>query len=66
MGCGCNKGRALAASAPANGWAYRVTFPLAAGADTPETKTYGTPLEAKREVRKAGGGTIVRVPAEAA
>ncbi|AUM17372.1 hypothetical protein KI427_16635 [Rhodococcus ruber] len=57
MGCGCGRraGSTLAGSSTATSYTYKVTLPSG------EEATYLTPLEAKREVRRAGGGTIVRV-----
>lgn len=59
MGCGCGRraGSTLTASGgTARSYTYKVTLP--SGEDG---GTYLTPLEAKREIRRAGGGTIVRV-----
>ena len=58
MGCGCGRraGSTLAGSSTATSYTYKVTLP--SGEDG---GTYLTPLEAKREVRRAGGGTIVRI-----
>lgn len=59
MGCACGKraGSTLAGTTvAARSYTYQVTLP--SGEDG---GSYLTPLEAKREVRRAGGGTIVRV-----
>lgn len=57
MGCGCGRraGSTLAGGGAAKSYTYKVTLPSG------EEAIYLTPLEAKREVRRAGGGTIVRV-----
>ena len=58
MACGCGRraGSTLAGGGgTAKSYTYKVTLPSG------EEATYLTPLEAKREVRRAGGGTIVRV-----
>ena len=62
MGCGCGKGSAAAAAragrrAPAG---YRVTLPNG------ETTDVLTALEAKRMIRRAGGGTVRVLSAEQA
>ena len=58
MACGCGRraGSTLTAGGgTAKSYTYQVTSP--SGEDL---GTYLTPLEAKREVRRPGGGTIVR------
>jgi len=56
MACACGKGRTSSAALPKGAsFVYDVTLP----GETTVT-TYGTPLEAKREVRRHGGGTIKR------
>lgn len=57
MACGCGKraGSSNAAGGPSAGtYTYKVTTPAG------EVKNVATPLEAKREIRRAGGGTIER------
>lgn len=56
MGCACgNARRAAVAKAAGQSFVYDFTAP---GADTPIT--YGSPVEAKAAVRRAGGGTVRR------
>lgn len=59
MACGCSRGRGRAA-APGETFIYRVTLPTGATLDV------ATPIEARRETRRAGGGTITRVRQPAA
>lgn len=57
MGCGCNRNRAGSANLKnaAGSFTYSVTLPSG------EVKgPYLTALEAKREIRRVGGGTITR------
>lgn len=56
MGCACGKGR-TARTAKVQQFVYDYTAP-----GTTEATTFGTPLEAKRAVRRNGGGTIKRRP----
>ena len=56
MGCACGGSRRAAAAA-AKGTAFVYDF-TAPGATEPQT--FGTPLEAKTAVRRAGGGTVRR------
>ena len=56
MGCNCGKRRGSAAAAPGETRGYRVTY-----ADGTTSGIYLTVLEAKSDVREAGGGTIKRV-----
>lgn len=58
MGCGCsgNRNRAKAAGGGAVTYTYAVTLP-----GETEPREYLTPLEAKRVIRRNGGGTIKRV-----
>lgn len=56
MGCACGAAR-RAAVAKAAGTAFVYDF-FAPGAEEPIT--FGSPLEAKRELRKHGGGTVRR------
>lgn len=59
MGCGCRGGnRSGAKQAGGVPQVYQVTLPGETVA-----KEFLTPLEAKRAIRRAGGGTIKRVPA---
>jgi hypothetical protein len=56
MGCACGGARRLAAAqAKGESYVYDFTAP-----GTGEVTTYSTPLEAKRAVRQAGGGTVRR------
>lgn len=56
MACACgNARRAAAAQKAGQSFVYDFTAP---GGDT--VTTYSTPLEAKRAVRQAGGGTVRR------
>jgi hypothetical protein len=56
MGCACGAGRrAAAAKAAGTSFVYDFTAP-----DSTEVQTFSTPLEAKRAVRQAGGGTVRR------
>lgn len=57
MACGCSRKARTASGAPVN-YVYELT-PASGG----ETKTYLTMLEANRERRRMGGGTIRNVPA---
>lgn len=52
MGCNCGGGKRTTSGKPADPVAYQLTRP-----DGTES-TYISQLEAKRERRKAGGGTI--------
>lgn len=56
MGCNCGSraGSKNTGSGSATSYSYVVTSP------TGETKTFLTPLEAKKELRRFGGGTINR------
>lgn len=58
MGCGCRGGNRKAAKATAlyGVQVYQVTLPGEA-----EPTDYLTPIEAKKAIRRAGGGTIKRV-----
>lgn len=56
MACACGKNRAAAVAA-ARGMTFVYDF-TAPGAESPQT--FSTPLEAKRAVRQAGGGTVRR------
>lgn len=62
MGCACGKraGSRLASVSGGGNYGYVVTLP-----DGTQMEPMLTPLEAKREVRKAGGGTIQRVDLDA-
>lgn len=56
MGCSCGGARQRAAAqAKGQTFVYDFTAPGAA-----EPMTFSTPLEAKRAVRQAGGGTVRR------
>lgn len=60
MACGCSKRNRNSAKAAGGGalgaQVYQVTLPGEA-----EPTEYLTPLEAKKAIRRAGGGTIKRV-----
>lgn len=56
MGCACTKGRLRNAAPSGQSYAYEYTPD-----DGSAAITYMSPLEAKRAVRRAGGGTIRRV-----
>jgi hypothetical protein len=60
MACACNKGRLRNAAPSGATYVYQYT-----SADGSETTTFLSPLEAKRAVRRAGGGTIRRVESAA-
>ena len=56
MGCACGKNRTVQRAAQQGlQFLYDYTAP-----DSETVVTFGTPLEAKRELRKHGGGTIRR------
>ncbi len=55
MGCACGGARQRAA-AQAKGQSFVYDFTAPGGT----VQTFGTPLEAKRAVRQAGGGTVRR------
>lgn len=57
MGCGCRKSGSLLSKAGTTATSYKYQVTLPSG----ETAEYLTPLEAKREIRRAGGGTIRRI-----
>jgi hypothetical protein len=59
MGCACGKGRAARAAGVT--YTYSVTLP-----DGSDVGPFLTPLEAKREIRRAGGGTVRREEAPTA
>ena len=59
MGCACGRGRAARAAGVT--YTYRVDLP-----DGSSLGPYLTPLEAKREIRRAGGGTVIRETAPTA
>lgn len=65
MGCSCRGGNRTRAKGAGGGVAeaqvYQVTLP-----GESEPKEYLTPLEAKRAIRRAGGGTIRRVQSKTA
>lgn len=61
MGCGCGKTRGTSLGQTLG---YTVTYPD--GTATPDDQPFLTYLEAKTEVRKAGGGTIRRLVRRAA
>lgn len=56
MGCACGKNRRRNAAPNGETYAYQYT-----SSDGKEVTTFMSPLEAKRAVRRAGGGTIRRV-----
>lgn len=60
MACACGKGRVR--NAAPNGATYAYEYTPDDGSDP---ITYMSPLEAKRAVRRAGGGTIRRVTTSA-
>lgn len=62
MACGCGRRAGSTLTASGGGvksYKYEVTYPNG------DTDVFLTPLEAKREVRKAGGGTIKRIAEQA-
>ncbi len=60
--CGCSGNRSNLTAGRQSGarYVYDVTLD-----GEIEPTPYGTPIEAKMAVRRAGGGTIVRVPVDA-